>query len=345
MVEKLTSRENQILALTVEDYIDTAIPVASTRVKMVNKLPFSPATIRNTMAGLERWGYLMHPYTSSGKIPTDKGYRTYVNSLMVLSELDAGIKIGIGDILEEVSGSVERHLDLIAHLIAQITGGIGVVVSPVDPRTKLIGIKLAAIGSGRVLLVLELDSGAVRSVMAEVQDEEMPVQLSVLEEILCERLCGLTLSEIGATIEPRLKATLAEKVGLTAFIIERAAELFSTSLTGEIEFYGLEHILASPEFVDQSNVSALIGLLEDENRLRAYLMRCVSQRAVRIDIGAEIGEENLETFTIITRRYLQGASFGTIAVIAPKRVNYAQAIATLEFVSEGVSDVGLNQDL
>lgn len=343
MVEKLTSRENQILALTVESYIDTAIPVASTRVKMVNKLPFSPATIRNTMAGLERWGYLMHPYTSSGKIPTDKGYRTYVNSLMALSELDDGIKFGISNILEEVSGSVERHLDLIAHLIAQITGGIGVIVSPVDPHTKLVGIRLAEIGIGRVLLVLELDSGAVRSVMAEVQDEEMPIQLNVLEEILCERLCGLTLSEIGATIEPRLRATLAEKVGLTAFIIERAAELFSTSLTGEVEFYGLERVLTSPEFDDQSNISALIGLLEDDNRLRAHLMRSVSQRTVSVTIGAELGEENLETFTIITRRYRQGESFGTIAVIAPKRVNYAQAIATLEFVSAGVSDTGQNK--
>ncbi len=345
MIDKLTSRENHILALTVEDYIDTAIPVASARVKMVNKLSFSPATIRNTMAGLERWGYLMHPYTSSGKIPTDKGYRTYVNSLMILSELDDGIKQGIGDILDEISGSVERHLDLIAHLIAQITGGIGVVVSPVDPRTKLAGIRLASLGSGRVLLVLELDSGAVRSVMVEVQDDEMPVGLSVLEEILCERLCGLALSEICATIEPRLKATLAEKVGLTAFIIERATELFSTSLSGEIEFYGLEQILASPEFVHQSNISALIGLLEDENRLRAHLMRCVSQRAVSVAIGAELGEENLETFTIMTCRYNQGTSFGTVAVIAPKRVNYAQAIATLEFVSEGVSDSGHNQDI
>lgn len=226
MSDRLSERESSILAATVKDYIRTATPVASNRVRDVYDFAISAATIRNTMAALERLGYLTHPHTSAGKIPTDMGYRTYVNELMVVEDLNTEIASEVRRNLDQISGDLDQLLRIVAHIIAQLCGGVGITIPPVCYRARLRTIKLVAVSRRRMLFVLELEDGGIRTVVVEGKRTVEEFQLITLEEILNERLCGLTLEEIQATIGPRLEGTLADDLGITTLILDHSYELF-----------------------------------------------------------------------------------------------------------------------
>ena len=335
----LTERESKILAATVEDYIHTAQPVPSKRVRDVYRIAISPATIRNTMADLERNGYLTHPHTSAGKVPTDQGYRTYVNQLMVVEDLDDQLAAEIIRNLEEISGSIDKRLQIVAHIISQLSGNVGITIAPVNLTARLSGIRLVPISMQRTLYVLELDSGSLHTVVAETQQALRDDQLITVEEILRERLCGLTLEEIQATIGSRLSGTLADELGVTTFILEHSNELFDAPDRVEMYTQGLSKILESPEFVDPANVTILAGLVENEGRLRALIQGSHLDEEVQVTIGTEHDDEQLETFATISRGFYQGGNLGVMAVLAPTRVNYAQVFAILEFLSNTLSEM------
>ncbi len=337
--EQLSEREYSILTATVKDYIRTALPVASNRVRDVYNFAISAATIRNTMAALERLGYLTHPHTSAGKIPTDKGYRTYVNQLMVVEDLDTNIAAQVRRNLDQISGDLDQLLRIVADIIARLCSGVGITTSPVCHRARLCAIKLVAVSHRRMLFVLELEGGGIRTVVAEGKLTVEEFQLVTLEEILNERLCGLTLEEIQATIGPRLEDTLADDLGITTLILDHSYELFHEQALGEMHIYGLQQILTSPEFSDQNNVVALLGLVENEGRLRALLLGSQPEEEMTVTIGREHGDERLTTFATISRGFYHGGSLGTMAILAPKRVNYPQVFAVLEFMSSTVSEL------
>ena len=335
----LSERESKILAATVEDYIHTAQPVPSKRVRDVCRMAVSPATIRSTMADLERNGYLTHPHTSAGKVPTDQGYRTYVNQLMVVEDLNEQLAGEIIRHLEEISGSVDKQLQIVAHIIAQLSGSVGITIAPVNLTVRLSGIRLVPLSMERTLYVLELDSGSLHTVVAETQQVLGDDQRVIVEEILRERLCGLTLEEIQATVGSRLSGTLADELGVTTFILEHANELFDAPDRVEMHTQGLSKILESPEFVDPANVTIVASLVENEDRLRALVQGSDLEQAVQVTIGTEHDDEQLETFATISRGFYQGGNLGVMAVLAPKRVNYAQVFAILEFLSTTLSEM------
>lgn len=337
MAQQLSDREGSVLAATVKDYIRTAQPVASNRVRDEYRFPISAATIRNTMAALEQSGYLTHPHTSAGKVPTDKGYRAYVNQLMVVEQLSAELTAQVRRNLDELSGDLDALLGFVAHIISRLSGAVGITITPVNLGSRLRAIRLLSVSRQRLLLVLELDSGAVRTIVAEGASSLKPHQLLILEEILNERLCGLTLKEIRATVGDRLEGTLAAELGITALILDNAGELFPNRRAGDLHVTGLQQVLTSPEFDEQSNVVALVSLVEDEGRLRGLLREPRSGKRMSVTIGDEHGDEELTTFATISRSFYRGSSLGTLAILAPKRMDYPQAFAVLEFLSDTVT--------
>ncbi|UCD39086.1 MAG: heat-inducible transcription repressor HrcA [Fidelibacterota bacterium] len=339
MSSLLSERQSSILAATVKEYIHTAQPVASNRVRQVYHFHLSAATIRNTMATLERLGYLSHPYTSAGKVPTDQGYRTYVNQLMVIKDLDGQITSRIRQNLDQLSGDADKLLRIVAHIISQLTGGLGITIAPMNLRSRLSAIRLVPVSHRRMLFVMELDSGSVRTVVAEGKRSVPESQLATLEEILNERLRGLTLEAIEATIGQRLEGTIASDLGIAALILRHSTELFNDSEQGAIYIYGLQQVVRSPEFCDQSNIVTLMDLVENEERMRELICGEDNQAATSVTIGHEHQDEQLETFATISRNYCHGNSSGTLAVLAPKRVNYPRVFAILEFMDKTISEL------
>lgn len=337
--QQLTQREEVILTAIVEDFIQTAQPVASSRVKTVAHVPVSPATIRTTMADLERSGHLSHPHTSAGRVPTDKGYRAYVDDLMPPSRLTADSTAHIQHWLEEVSGDLDSLLRLVAHLIARLTGSIGVALAPVNTAVRLQGINLISADGDRVLMILETDSRELRTVAIPTGKSMTDLQLLTVEDILRERLCGLTFEEIQATAGDRLVGTLADEVGLSGFILEHADELFCGPTDRLMYSHGLNRILQLPDFFNHAHVANLAGLIEDMDRLRSLVeTRSAAEKPV-VTIGAEHEDDLLDMLAIIRRGYYVGRNFGTLAVLAPKRVDYAHVCAVLDYLSSRMPEL------
>ncbi|MEE9464000.1 MAG: heat-inducible transcriptional repressor HrcA [Candidatus Neomarinimicrobiota bacterium] len=337
--QQLSEREGGILAATIKDYIRTAHPVASARVRDAYKMPVSSATIRNTMAALERAGYLTHPHTSAGKVPTDKGYRTYVNQLMVVEDLSREIAAQVRWNLDRISGDVDKLLQIVANIISRLSGGVGIAIAPVNMQERLLAIRLVPMSGERVLMALELNSGHVRTVVAQGSETLGGYSLVTLEEILNERLSGLTLEEIQATLGPRLEGTIADEMGITTLILEHSDELFHRTEWGGMHIYGLQQVLTGPEFIDQDNVVTLISLVEDEGRLQALLLSDDPGDRTQVTIGQEHHDEQLVTFTTISRGFFHAASMGTVAVLAPKRIDYPQVFTVLEFLGDTLTEL------
>ncbi|MCK4578068.1 MAG: heat-inducible transcription repressor HrcA [Candidatus Marinimicrobia bacterium] len=326
--ERLTNRESKILTATVEDFIHTANPVPSSRVSEVYRVPLSTASIRNTMAGLERDGYLFHPHTSSGKVPTDKGYRTYVADLMVVEDLNYIDRAIIHQTLHDLSGSIDRHLQALSQLLSQISGGVGIAIAPDLMDAILEGIRLVQISHSRILFVLELDSGNCRTVVAELDQEGQIDQLPIVEDILRERLCGLALNEIQSTLGPRLQDIPQDDLGVIGFIHENSQALFCAPSSGDLHIFGLEQTLKNPEFTDRANIVALMSLVEDESRLISVLASHISED-ITVMIGAEHSDERLSTLATIKLNVRGARTCGTLAVVAPKRVKYSKIFSAL----------------
>ncbi len=338
MTERLTERERKVLSATIEDFICTATPVASRRITGTFDKPLSAATVRNTMAMLERGGFLSHPYTSAGKVPTDKGYRTYVNQLMTVVDLNLILQSRIKRELEEISGNVAHYMQVVTHIISQLSHGVGICMAPVNSKALLTGIRLVPIGESRVLFVMEFNSSGTKTVVVEL-DRQLDSRLLVtVEEILRERLCGVSLEEIQGVIVPRLYGTLADDLGIVSLILEHSEELFTLPLQNEIYVYGLQRVLLSPEFDDQEIVTTLAGLVEDEDRLRELAWAGGDDEKAQVTIGSEHHDRSLETFTTISRKFHQHSRTGTLAILAPKRVDYAQSLAVLDFLADTVAE-------
>ena len=338
MNESFTERERKVLSATIEDFIRTATPVASNRIAGTFDKPLSPATVRNTMALLERGGFLTHPYTSAGKVPTDKGYRTYVNQLMPVVDLNLVLQSRIKQELEEISGNVADYMQVVAHIISQLSHGVGICMSPVNLKALLTGIRLVHISEYRVLFVMEFDSHSMKTVVVELKRNLDSRLLVTVEEILRERLCGVSLEEIEESIVPRLYGTLVDDLGIVSLILEHSEELFTLPLKSELYIYGLQRVLLSPEFGDQEIVTTLAGLVEDEDRLRKLAWAAGDDEKPQITIGSEHQDRSLETFTTISRKFHQHGRTGTLAILAPKRLDYAQSLAVLDFLADTVSE-------
>src|SRR5436305_7690192 len=233
MVASLNDRERQVLEAVIETYVETAEPAGSRTIAKKFGLTLSAATIRNTMSDLEEKGYLYHPHTSAGRIPTDLAYRVYVNSLMRLAQVSASDSHQIREELAE-RNAVDQILERAAQVLGVLTKELGVAVGPTLDEAVLERLELLQAGSDRLLLVLTLKSGVVRTIFVEVPAHMAPEIVVQVAVVLNERLAGLTLREIRATLSERLRdaAPGAGSSELLNIFIQEADDLFDLPATG-----------------------------------------------------------------------------------------------------------------
>src|SRR5438309_5464308 len=205
MSQSLTERERQVLEAVIETYVETAEPAGSRTISRRSGMMLSAATIRNTMSDLEGKGFLYHPHTSAGRIPTDLAYRVYVDSLMRLPPVSPSDSDQIREELTGERTAVDRILERAAQVLGVLTKELGVAVGPSLDDAVLERLELLQAGSDRLLLVLTLKSGIVRSIFVEVPSEMSPEAVGKVALVLNERLAGLTVRDIRATLSARLR--------------------------------------------------------------------------------------------------------------------------------------------
>jgi heat-inducible transcriptional repressor len=335
MAEQLSERELRVLEAVVQTYIQTAEPAGSQTIARRFGLRVSPATIRNTMSDLEDNGYLFHPHTSAGRIPTDRAYRVYVDNLMRLSPPSDQEQNTLRVELQGTRSAVEEILRRAAQVLGVLTQELGMAVAPALDQVVLERLDLVQVTSERLLLVFNLRSGVVRTIFVEVPRLMAERSVQQVAQTLNERLSGLTLKEIRATLTERLRDASGTDDGrelLNIFIAEGDG-LFDLSNAENTVVLGSAQMLADqPEFASNSRMRDLLRLTEGRDLLKQAL-ESRRQRGLSVTIGAENPDTRLSEFTLVTSSYEAGGLKGLIGVMGPTRMPYDKIIGLVEHTS------------
>jgi heat-inducible transcriptional repressor len=334
----LSPRELQVLEAVITEYVATAEPAGSQRIAKGYGLGVSPATVRSTMSELEAKGYLFHPHTSAGRIPTDLAYRLYVDHLLhhrAPNQVSAGARDTLAAELPGARTAVEELLRRAAQVLGVLTQELGVAVAPALEEVVLEKLDLSQLSSDRLLLVFHLRSGVVRTIFVQARAELAPGAIEQVARILNERLAGHTLREIRATLAERLRDTghTDDQRDLLNIFLEEGEEIFSLSAPGGAVVLGNATGLAEqPEFGSAPRMRELLTLTEKRDVLRDAL---VSRRAqgLSITIGGEHGDPRLAGFTLVTSSYRAGDLAGVIGVLGPTRMPYDKIIGLVQHTS------------
>ncbi len=347
--DELTPRERRVLEAVIKSYVQTAEPAGSRVLSRGFGLGVSPATIRNTMSDLEEKGFLRHPHTSAGRIPTDKAYRAYVDALLNAppSSIVGAERDRLHADIAASNSTIETILRRAAQSLGVLTQELGVALGPRLDASILRSLELVRVGGDRLLLVLTLDGGVVRTVFVEVRGTVADSAVSEVTRVLNERLAGHTLRELRASVGERLRdsATGPDAEDLLNIFVQEGEQLLDAALPlseGSV-IVGQASVLASqPEFDGAANLRRLLTLTEEPARLADALRRTHAgdeRPGVSITIGGEHGDPRLDQFTVVTAEYHAGALTGVIGVIGPTRMSYDKVISLVQHTSRLLSDL------
>jgi len=345
--EELSRRERRVLEAVIRSYVETAEPAGSRTLSRRFGLGVSPATIRNTMSDLEEKGFLFHPHTSAGRVPTDKAYRAYVDSLLTrppLPPIDT-VRLTEGLAARNSSSPIESILRRAAQTLGLLTQELGVAIGPRLDRAVLRRLELVRVSAQRLLMVLTLEGGVVRTVFVEVPGDIADSALGSVTAVLNERLGGLTIGQIRTSLSARLRDASADASAaeLLNIFVQEGDQLFDAALPasdGQQVVLGTTSVLAEqPEFSAADRLRRLLALTETPDALGAAIRRRVQVPGISITIGAEHDDPRLEDFTLVTAEYQVGALAGVIGVIGPTRMPYDKVISLVGHTSRLLSDL------
>jgi len=340
MTAPLTDRERQVLEAVIETYVQTAEPAGSRTIAKRHQLGLSPATIRNTMSDLEEKGYLYHPHTSAGRIPTDLAYRVYVDFLMRPPAVAPAQAQRLRGELEGQRAAIEAILSRAAQVLGVLTNELGVAVSPTIEEAVLERLDLLQVSSERLLLVLALQSGAVRTIFVEVPAELAADAVQHVTVVLNERLAGLTLKEIRATLADRLRDAAPDEPGsseLLNIFVQEAEDLFDVP-SGAVHLGSTQPLAEQPEFSTRERLQGLLDVTERRDLLREALAARGAE-GLTITIGQEHSDTRLSPFTLVTSTYRFGPLTGVIGVMGPTRMPYDKIAALVNHTSRLVGEL------
>jgi heat-inducible transcriptional repressor len=342
----LSERERQVLEAVIETYVQTAEPAGSRTIAKRFGMALSAATIRNTMSDLEEKGYLYHPHTSAGRIPTDLAYRLYVDSLMRPPRVSHSDSHQIREELSGERAAVDLILSRAAQVLGVLTRELGVAAAPSLDAAVLERLELLQVSSERLLLVLTLKSGVVRSIFVEVPSRLASEAVAQVAVVLNDRLAGLTLREIRATLSDRLRDSVSgsDSSELMNIFIQEADDLFDVPAVGvggdaSGVLLGSARLLAEqPEFSTAESLQGLMQVTERRDVLHEALARRLG-RGITVTIGAEHEDPKLASFTLVTSAYRVGPLNGVIGVMGPTRMPYDKIVALVDHTSRLVEEL------
>jgi heat-inducible transcriptional repressor len=327
----LDSRKQQILKAVVADYTRTGVPVGSQSLAL-HLATWSSATIRNELAMLSEVGYLIQPHTSAGRVPSDLGYRYYVDFLMEEEDLPATVRRQMEPLLAGLPSSVEGILEMAATALALVTDAVSLVTAPRSLGARVKHLDLVSLEAGHALLVLVLEGNIVRQHTMQVSKEADQVALSALAADLNDLLAGLDASAITALVADAGSTELRGEM-------LRAIVRFMTSVDAQQDTLvihdGVRNLLHQPEFGDVELLQQVIAVVEEQRLLAALIAQVELDAGVQIMIGRENNVAELSRCSLVLTTYRAGADRrGTIGVLGPTRMPYGQVAPRVRFVAQ-----------
>jgi len=346
MGEKLTLRERQVLEAVIHSFVDTAEPAGSRTIAKRYNLGVSAATIRNTMSDLEDRGYLYHPHTSAGRIPTDLAYRVYVDALMAPEAPSPVEKARLREELTQERSAIEALLGRAAEVLGLLASELGVAVAPSVDNATLERLELIEASSDRLLMVLVLTGGLARTIFVEVPNQIPREALAGVAQVLNERLTGLSLKEIRSSLRDRLRdfGTAGPHRELLNILIEESDQIFEIGAPDNQLLMGSTRPLTGqPEFSSKEQMRNLLDITERRDVL-VEALRARKEPGISVTIGAENVDPHLSSFTIVTSTFQSAGFHGTIGVMGPTRMPYHKVVALVEYTSRLVGELLSGQE-
>lgn len=340
MIEELSNREKIILRYIIDDFIKTANPIGSHYISKKNDISLSPATIRNVMSDLEDLNFLTHHHTSGGRVPTDKGYRYFVNELMDDKPLKTNDKELLKNQIADIDLAADEIYKEVSKILGRLSKEISIVSQPYLSEGLFEKIELISLSSAKLLVVVSVHSGLVRTILFDVESEIPRNKLDKVAGILNEKLSGLTLKELRRTFRERIGDLQADSKEIIKVFIDSIDKIFQDEKEGVTLYIGgTTDILSQPEFDDTANYKNIIEFTGDKDVVVHVLNTLPAEtKGIAVSIGSENKDEKLKNFSIVSTTYSIGDVKGKIALIGPKRMNYSKMISMLNYTSKLITE-------
>ena len=336
---ELTDRKKQILKVVVEDYVRTAEPVGSKAIA-AEMGGVSSATIRNELSDLTELGYLEQPHTSAGRIPSDKGYRLYVDH--ILEEKNHEVQ-ELKDLMIERSDKMEQVLKQVVKVLAANTNYATMVSAPTYHRNKLKFIQLSKVNATQILAVIMIEGNIVRNKVIDVTEELDQETVLKLNILLNSVLNGLSIEEINLAMIQNLKEQAGIHSELVGSVIDAVAEVIHSEDEVEIYTSGATNIFRYPELSDNGKASELISTFEEKQQLSDLVNQTLENsdnKGIQVYIGQETPIQSMKDCSVVTATYELGEGLqGTIGIIGPKRMDYENVLKTLKTLTEQLDEI------
>ena len=334
---ELDDRKLKILQAIIRNYLETGEPVGSRTISKFTDLNLSSATIRNEMSDLEELGYILQPHTSAGRIPSDKGYRLYVDTMMQakIQEVEE-----MRDALLEKADKMETLLQGVAKLLATNTNYATLVTTPQYRSRKVKFIQLTDVDAMQLLAVIVLEGNIVKNKMIMTREPIGKESVLKLNIMLNTYLQGLDMSEINLSIIQKIKEQAVEHNSVISDILDAIAQAISEEEDIRVYTSGATNILKYPELSGTEKATGLLYALEEKNTLTKFISESGEEHGIQVYIGNETSVESMKDCSVVTATYeLEEGVYGKIGIIGPKRMDYEKVVGTLQTLREQLDTI------
>lgn len=340
MTGELDNRKETILLAVIKNYLETGEPVGSRTISKYEDIALSSATIRNEMADLEEMGYIIQPHTSAGRIPTDKGYRFYVDLMMREKEQElASMKVMLGKKEEKLDTVLKEA----AKLIAENTNYASMITTPTVSERKLKFVQLSAIDEDTLLLVIVMEGNMIKNKMIKTDEDLSSETILKLNIMLNTFLQGLDKNRISLGLIQRMKEESLGYTSVVSDIIDAIAETFKELDNVELYTSGTTNILKYPELIETGKISNLLSVIENKDQLRDLMISeniDTESGNIQVYIGDESPIEATKECSLVTATYqIEEGVYGKIGIIGPRRMNYEKVVDSLKNLMNELDDI------
>lgn len=348
----LDERKREILKAVITDYVMTAEPVGSKNLLKRHKLNYSSATVRNEMAELEELGYLEKPHTSAGRIPSDIGYRLYVDELIEPKEMSKQEQQVIKAEFSKAFDNFDHLLSQAADFLSKQTGYASILLTPEAETTYIKHIRMLQTEPGRIMIIVILQAGLMKNRLVKVKDLFTPEQLRIISEAIEHSVSNTPLAKIDLLTIEQAKATANVSNTLIDQLIYEAWMAIKQADNPSACVKGMPNLLRYPEFQDPAKAEKVLGTLSNAHSLHGMIPLDYKQATTADDqmayysirIGQELLDQDFADCSLVSSVYrLRGQQIGQINVIGPRRMNYEKVLSRVRFVSQTLHEI-LNED-
>ena len=335
---ELSERKLKVLQAIISDYVRTAEPVGSRTLSKKPELDYSPATIRNEMADLEEMGYLTHPHTSAGRVPSDKAYRLYVNTLMEKKEPSKEEKNIIADRLRSRVNDFDKTIEHAASVLSEITNLTSFALTPSKDEDLLKYINLLPVDENTVILMIVSESGKVSNKAVHMSVPYTEDKLQLISKTMTYNYKGKTLSQaLTNNIIANVETDIVAMSGLAEDVMPSFLKTLEDMLNVNLYMEGLTNIFDIPEYNSLSKAKSFLEMLSQKEELTKKLIE--RDNGIMVTIGEENAEDLMQNCTVITASYhVDGKLAGKIGVIGPTRMKYGEVTSIIEYLTDNLND-------